>query len=128
MLIPAQINTLSVDDNTALRMRSFYPEWVPGADCPSGYKAQWSGRLWRCIQAYMSQAGWEPENAPSLWEEICESHSGTADDLIPYSGNMVLTAGLYYVQDGVWYRCIRDTGNPVYHRLEELVGLYVVRA
>ena len=38
---------------------------------------------------------------------------------------MALVSGLYYTQDGVWYRCIRDTGNPVYHRLEELVGLYV---
>ena len=30
MLITAQINTLSVDDNTALRMKSFYPEWAAG--------------------------------------------------------------------------------------------------
>ena len=63
-----------IDKLTAIAL---HPMWVPGADCPSGYKAQWSGRLWRCIQAHMSQAGWEPENAPSLWEEICESHSGT---------------------------------------------------
>ena len=60
-----------------------------------------------------------------FWEQVCESHTGTEDDPIPYEGNMALTAGLYYVQDGVVYRCIRDTGNPVYHRLEELVGLYV---
>lgn len=71
------------------------------------------------------EVGWEPENAPSLWEEICESHSGTADDPIPYSGNMPLTAGLYYVQEWVVYRCIRDTINPVYNALADLVGLYV---
>jgi hypothetical protein len=27
MLITQQINTLTVDDNTALRMKGFYPEW-----------------------------------------------------------------------------------------------------
>lgn len=46
-------------------------------------------------------------------------------DPIPYDGNMVLTAGLYYHQDYVIYRCIQDTVNPVYHPLSELVGLYV---
>lgn len=50
---------------------------------------------------------------------------GTMADPIPYDGNMVLTAGLYYHQDYVIYRCIQDTVNPVYHPLAELVGLYV---
>lgn len=125
LLIPAQINTIAVDDNTALRMRSYYPEWQSGADYTVGYKVQYSDRLWRCRQAHSSIAGWEPPNVASLWEQVCESHTGTEDDPIPYEGNMELVAGLYYVQDGEWYRCIRDTGNPVYHRLEELVGLYV---
>ena len=30
LLIKQQINTLSVDDNTALRMVEFYPEWASG--------------------------------------------------------------------------------------------------
>lgn len=64
----------------------------------------------------------------SLWEEICESHAGTLDDPIPYSGNMALTAGLYYIQDYTIYRCTRDTGIPVYNRLAELVGVYVETA
>lgn len=127
LLIPTQINGLAVDDNTALRMRSYYPEWQSGQDCAVGYKVQFGDRLWRCRQAHTAQVGWEPENAASLWEEVCEIHTGSEDDPIPYNGNMALVAGLYYVQDGEWYRCIRDTGNPVYHRLEELVGLYVVR-
>ena len=65
------------------------------------------------------------ENAASLWEVINETHSGTEDDPIPYDGNMALTAGLYYTQSGKTYLCNRDTGNPVYHALSELVGLYV---
>ena len=28
-------------------------------------------------------------------------------------------------QDGVTYLCYRNTGNPVYHPLSALVGLYV---
>ena len=42
-----------------------------------------------------------------------------------YDGNMALESGKYYMQDYVIYRCTRDTINPVYHALAELVGLYV---
>ena len=125
MLITAQINTLSVDDNTALRMLAFYPEWASDTDYTVGYKVQRSGRLWRCLQAHTSQAGWEPENAASLWTEICESHAGTLEDPIPYNGNMALESGKYYSQNSKIYRCTRDTVNPVYNALSELVGLYV---
>ena len=125
MLIAQQINTLTVDDNTALRMVAFYPEWADNAEYTAEYKVQRNGKLWRCRQAHTSQTGWEPENAASLWTEICESHAGTLEDPIPYSGNMALESGKYYMQDGKVYRCTRDTGNPVYNALSELVGLYV---
>lgn len=128
MLIPQQINTLAVDDNTALRMLAFYPEWAAGAAYTVGHKVRRDGKLWRVVQAHTSQEGWEPENAASLWEQINETHAGTMDDPIPYSGNMALTNGLYYMQDWVIYKCTRDTGNPVYHALSDLVGLYVEKA
>lgn len=128
MLIPQQINTLSVDDNTALRMLAYYPAWAAGTAYAVGYKVRRNGKLWRVVQAHTAQVGWEPENTASLWEQINETHSGTVDDPIPYSGNMALTSGLYYVQDWVIYKCTRDTGNPVYHALSELVGLYVEKA
>lgn len=125
MLITQQINTLTVDDNTALRMTEFYPEWAADTEYTIGYKVQRNGKLWRVLQAHTSQAGWEPENAASLWTEICESHAGTLEDPIPYSGNMALESGKYYSQDNKVYRCTRDTVNPVYNALSELVGLYV---
>ena len=128
MLIPQQINTLTVDDSMALRMLAFYPEWAAGTAYTVGYKVRKDGKLWRVVQAHTAQVGWEPETAASLWEQINETHAGTMDDPIPYSGNMALTAGLYYMQDWVIYKCTRDTGNPVYHALSELVGLYVEKA
>ena len=125
MLVRQQINTLTVDDNTALRMVEFYPEWSAGQAYTAGYKAHRGGKLWRCLQAHTAQTGWEPENAASLWTEICESHDGTKYDPIPYSGNMALQSGKYYTQNNILYLCNRDTINPVYNALAELVGLYV---
>lgn len=129
LLIAQHINTLSVDDTTALRMLDFYPPWAAATAYPAGHKVQHGGKLWRCLQAHTAQTGWEPSTATaSLWAEICESHAGTLDDPIPYSGNMALTAGLYYIQDYTIYRCTRDTGIPVYNPLAELVGVYVETA
>ena len=125
LLIRQQINTLSVDDNTALRMREFYPVWEAGQDYPEGFKVQRGGALYKALQAHTGQTDWEPENAPSLWTEICESHAGTLADPIPYSGNMALEAGRYYSQSGAVYLCTRDTVDPVYSALADLVGLYV---
>lgn len=129
LLIAQQINTLVVDDVTALRMKDFYPKWKVGATYGAvyggGHKVQYGGKLWRLLQPHTAHEGWEPENAPSLWERINETHDGTIDDAIPYDGNMVLANGKYYMQDDKIYRCNRDTGNPVYHALAELVGLYV---
>ena len=70
MLIRQQINTLEVDDQTALRMTEFYPEWSAGVAYTAEYKVQRSGKLWRCLQAHTSQDGWEPESAPSLWAKV----------------------------------------------------------
>ena len=133
MLVRMQINTLSVDDATAYRMLNFYPAWETGAAYteangkPVGYKVTHGGKLWKLRQEHTSQNGWEPgaTGTESLWEEICETHDGTKYDPIPYDGNMALVNGLYYTQYGVLYLCNRDTVNPVYHALSELVGLYV---
>ena len=125
MMVRAQINTLAVEDNMALRMVEFYPEWATDTAYTAGYKVQHGGTLRRCVQAHTSQDGWDQDSAPSLWTEICETHAGNLDDPIPYSGNMALESGKYYLQDYVIYRCTRDTDNPVYHALAELVGVYV---
>ena len=133
MLIRQQINTLSVDDAVAIRMKDFYPVWESGKaytaakGCPVGYKVVRNGRLWKLRQEHTSQDNWAPSETgtESLWEEICEQHDGTKYDPIPYNGNMALENGKYYTQGGVLYKCTRDTGKPVYHALSELVGIYV---
>ena len=118
----------SLADSEALEALVLHPEWAADTDYTAGYKVQRGGKLWRCLQAHTSQIGWEPENAASLWTEICESHAGTLEDPIPYSGNMALESGKYYSQNSKIYRCTRDTVNPVYNALSELVGLYVEEA
>lgn len=132
MLIKQQINTLDVDDNTALRMISFYPEWSDLAAKSFtaekiGFKFVHAGKLYKTRQEnHTFSSAWIPgEGTESIYERIDETHDGSKYDPIPYEGNMVLENGKYYTQDGVTYICTRDTGNPVYHVLKDLIGLYV---
>lgn len=115
----------SLNDNDAVHAVDLYDEWAADIAYSSGYKVRRNNKVWRVRQDHTSQTGWEPENAPALFEEINETHSGTIDDPIPYDGNMELTEGLYYAQDGAVYLCTRSTETPVYHALAGLVGLYV---
>lgn len=132
MLIAEQINTLTVDDNTALRMREFYPTFKELCDKAYtaekiGFKFSYNGSLFKTKQANYTFVSYYPPEAgtESLYEKINETHTGTYDDPIPYDGNMVLDYGKYYMQDYTVYKCIRDTLNPVYNALSELVGIYV---
>jgi hypothetical protein len=132
LLIRQSVNTLEVDDNTALRMMDYYPafEELCGKAYTAekvGYKFQYGGKLYKTRQAnYTFVAHYPPEaGTESLYEAINETHSGTEADPIPYEGNMALTNGLYYVQDYVVYRCTRDTGAPIYRALADLTGVYV---
>ena len=112
MLIPMQINALNVDDNTALRMVEFYPEWSAGQDYTAGYKVQYGGKLWRCLQAHTSQDGWEPDSAPSLWAKVLIPDENVVpeweqpDSTNPYSaGDKVTHNGKTWVSDvdnNVW--------------------------
>lgn len=133
MLISAQINNLSVDDNTALRMLSFYPTWesMIGKTLTAeqtDFKVTHGDKLWKVTTpGFTFQKQWEPGavGTESIFTEVCETHDGTLEDPILYDGNMELEQGKYYMQNYEIYLCNRDTINPVYNTLSELVGLYV---
>lgn len=126
MMVRAQINTLAVDDATALRMVAYYPDWTAGTAYAVGDRLVYNGDLYKVLQAHTAQETWLPgTGTESIYTRIDEQHDGTKYDPIPYNGNMVLEAGKYYSQSGKTYLCNRDTGNPVYNALAELVGLYV---
>ena len=130
LLIKQQINTLEVDDQTALRMRRYYPTFAElvGQTVKLGTKFRAddseNADLYKTMQPELTiQAHYPPgEGTESLYTRIDEIHDGTKYDPIPYSGNMVIENGKYYIEDGVIYLCNRDTGIAVYNRLADLVG------
>lgn len=126
MMVRQQINSLTVDDATALRMVAYYPDWAAGTAYAAGDRLVYNGDLYKVLQAHTAQETWLPgAGTESLYTRIDEQHDGSKYDPIPYSGNMALENGKYYSQGGKTYLCNRDTGNPVYNALADLVGIYV---
>ena len=122
----------NLPDADGLKAKVLYPHWETlvkkgSVEAEAGFRFTYNGDLYKCTNKNPKfQADWVPGNGTAaLYVRIDESHVGTLDNPIPYSGNMTLESGKYYIQDHVIYLCDRDTGNPVYNSLSELVGLYV---
>lgn len=114
-----------LSDADALKMKDLQQPWGADEAVKTGDRRKYGDKLYKCRQDHTTQAGWEPDATPAMWEVIDETHAGTQDDPIPYSQGMTLEQDKYYSQDGVLYLCIRGSGQPLYNDLKDLLGNYV---
>lgn len=128
----ASINKMDLTDEQSLQFKDLYPEWATfiNQKLETGFKVQHNDKLYKVkqtVSVVLDQEGYRPGEVGSeaLYEEINEKNAGTKEDPIPYNNNMELFAGKYYSQNGVTYKCTRNTEQAVYQDLSALVGLYV---
>ena len=125
-----EINRLGLSDNDALKVKEWYPHWEDfiGQTIEAGFVTLYADNLWRARQTHTAMEIYPPSmDTAALYEVIVEGHEGTADDPIPFTPPMEIFIDKYYVQDGVVYRCTRDSGMALSYNLADLVGLYVER-
>lgn len=132
-----EMNSLNLGAVDALEVKDWYPKWGDegfreGDAIKKRTKFQYEGKLYAVLQDHTILPHYYPSvNTAALYVEVTPEYTeagdklGTLENPIPYEGNMALEAGNYYSQDGSVYLCNRDTINPVYHNLADLVGLYV---
>ena len=71
MLIAQQINNLIVDDATASRMVDYYPTLKQdGTLIAVNTRINWNGKLKRAAVDLWDTEANNPDNAPTLWEDI----------------------------------------------------------
>lgn len=120
-----------ITEEQALLVKSLYPTWEDlvnqNKTVESGYRFIYNNKLYKTLQStYTFMSHWVPgSRTESLFTVINETNAGTLEDPIPYEGNMELFNGKYYIQNGVIYKCTRDSGQPLHHALSDLIGLYV---
>lgn len=121
----------SLDDNTALTSVELFAKWRDLVDhsveVDKGYKFRYGKDLYRTEQPKYTFTESHVPGAPgleSIFSKVDKSHAGTLEDPIPYDGNMEVYEGFYYSQDNFVHLCNRSSGQPLYHALSALVGVY----
>lgn len=123
--VRTRINEVPMTVEQSLELVGYFPKWEEGKGMPIGYKVSYEGSLFEVLQAHTSQTDWTPREAKSLFKAVQVEAEGTKDDVIQWEQGMVLEDGKFYIDNGVKYKCIRDSGNPLYYSLDVLVGNYV---
>lgn len=114
-----------LDDTDAAKLSLCYDPWTTDKAYKVGDRVECDGKLWKCRQAHTSQENWRPRiETASLWEVINVENAGTLEDPIPYDQTMTVYNGKYYLEEGIIYKCIRDSGQPLYATCASLVGNY----
>ena len=108
----AHIQTFQFTNTETNQLADMLPDWngLIGETLEPGFKLLYNGKPYRVIQGHTAQANWDPESSKSLFNLI-SNHNGTMQDPIPYEHWMVLDPGLYYMENGIMYRCV--TGSTV---------------
>lgn len=116
---------IELKDIEAAKIPLCYDAWATDKAYKVGDRVEWDGKLWKCRQAHTSQENWKPSiNTASLWEVINVENAGTLEDPIPYDQTMTVYNGKYYLEEGIIYKCVRDSGQPLYATCASLVGNY----
>lgn len=128
-LFATSINKMELTDEQSLQFKDLYPEWATfiNQKLEAGFKVLYEDKLYKVRQTLDKVLENQPPSidTAALYEEINEANAGTKEDPIPYNNNMELFAGKYYSQNGVVYKCTRNTEQAVYQDLSGLVGVYV---
>lgn len=114
-------------DEEALENIELFPTWQSkiGVQVNQGDRLYFDDKLFKVLQTHTPQEDWRPDTTASLYVQVvADEEQGTIDNPIPYSVNMELVQGLYYIENNIKYRCIQSLAAS-YWALKDLVGQYV---
>lgn len=122
-----QEQVVQQSDEEALENIELFPTWQSkiGVQVNQGERLYFDDKLFKVLQTHTPQEDWRPDTTASLYVQVvADEEQGTIDNPIPYSVNMELVQGLYYIEDGIVYLCTVSL-SASYWALKDLVGTYV---
>lgn len=118
---------VALPDVKAATIPYCFEEWKVDVSYKVGDRVEVDGKLWKCKQDHKSQENWKSSiDTASLWEVIDVEHAGTLEDPIPYENTMTVYKDKYYLEDGIIYLCLEDSGQPLYASCKDLPRYFVV--
>lgn len=119
-------SSASLSDTDALQAVELFAVWASDTDYAVGDRVSYDGTLYKCRQSHTSQSIYTPDMIPALWEVVAEPGQGdTPDNPIEYDQSMAIEKDKYYIENDVIYICTRNSVNPLYTALANVVGNYV---
>ena len=95
----------SLPDEDALEAKELFPLWKKDKWYEANERVRFADKLYRCVIAHTSQAGWEPPATPALWTEVAKPGE------IPVWRQPTGAQDAYMTGDKVWYP---EKGTTVY--------------
>lgn len=115
--IKYSINALDLSNNDTIKYKDYLPDWNDyiNKSMPKDFKFQYNNQPYKTLQ-YINivLSNQTPDIVYALYAIINEEHEGTLEDPIPYTQQMAIEKGKYYIQYDVVYIAIQNmpTGMP----------------
>lgn len=115
--IKYSINALDLSNNDTIKYKDYLPDWNDyiNKSMPKDFKFQYNNQPYKTLQ-YINivLSNQTPDIVYALYAIINEEHEGTLEDPIPYTQQMAIEKGKYYIQYDVVYLAVQNmpTGMP----------------
>ena len=96
---------ISLQDEDAVEGVELFPLWKNETSYALNDRIRYGDKLYKCVQAHISQAGWEPDKVPALWTEVAKPGE------IPVWKQPTGAQDAYMAGDKVHYP---DINGPIY--------------
>ena len=121
---------LALPDAKAVTIPYCYPSWQSyiGGKLKKDVRVEYDGALWKTRQEIPTvlKNQFPSIDTAALYERIDVEHAGTLEDPIPYANTMEVFKDKYYLEDGIIYLCLEDSGQPLYASCKDLPRYFVV--
>ena len=97
-------------DEDALAGVELFPLWAEDTAYAPGARVRLEDKLYKCVQAHISQADWTPDVTPALWTEVAKPGE------IPVWKQPTGAQDAYRIGDRVHFP---DADGPVYVSVED---------
>lgn len=120
---------IAMPDAEAAEVAALFPTWESaiGTTVETGKRYWYNGTLYKVRQPIEVQGHQPPPDVPSHWLNVNDEltpEAGTLENPIAWENGMVSYNGKYYSEDDVTYLCFRDSVNPLYYPISQLINHY----
>lgn len=134
LMLAARFLATTFTDEQAIQVPTLYLEFTEVPEGTTLYdgkdgvhpvdRLRYNGTLYKVISTHQKQSTWTPDTAASLYTPIGEPDEGTKENPIIWKSGMESEKGKYYLDEGVLYVGLEDSGIGLYGQPKDLARYF----